>query len=257
MDWVKIGTLAGSIGIAIMELYHRLLKDRMNVALKREEIIHEELLKEIKRLIVEVEKVSDPYLVNIRKLRQESYLDLLLSSKIKKEMKKLKELAERYGMMGHITERLVTQTIEESVDDYLKNTNKKMDVYLKENFALNFTSSFIKIAVTNKEDIDTRWFEKIKQYFSKNLNDNIENEDSLIKFSKDLNQKIKSEDAIVFLKEERKKLDSQAKKIKGMLEKEKKKLTSWYSFWYGSREIRLKIDNFEKKEKENNRPKYL
>ena len=242
---------------AIMELYHRLLKDRRNDALERAKIVHEELLKEIRRLIEHVEKVSDPYLVIIGKLRQELYLDLLLSSKTKKEMKKLKELAERYRMMGHITERLVTQTIEESVDDYLKNTNKKMDGDLKNIFtSRRYTSIFINLVVINKEDIDTRWFEKKDPNFSKRINDNIESEDSLINFFKDLDQKIKSEYAIVFLKKERRKLLSQAEKIKVMLEKEKKKLTSFYSFWYGSGD-KIKIDNLKKKENENNRPKYL
>lgn len=257
MDWVKLVTLAGSIGMvitAIMELYHRLLKDRRNDALERAKIVHEELLKEIRRLIEHVEKVSDPYLVIIGKLRQELYLDLLLSSKTKKEMKKLKELAERYGMMGHITERLVTQTIEENVDDHLKNTNKKMELEkleigafgnLKALFSL-FLSSFIKIAVIKeKEDIDTGWFEKTKPDFSKKLNDIIEGDDSLIKFFKYLNQDLKNEDAIVFLKEERRKLLSQAEKTKVMLEKEKKKLTSWYSFLYGSGD-KIKLEEIRK-----------
>ena len=151
----------------------------------------------------------------------------------------------KYGDMGHIAQRIIYHIIEKNVNKFLNNSNEniiqdrlQIDSHifynLTEIFDHYFAEDFLKISVLKNMEFDTSWLEKRESSVYSILTENIVHGDSLVDFLRNIDSELKEEVSIKYLRIQRSELLLKIEEFCKILNKENKKLTSWYSFLYGS-----------------------
>lgn len=246
--------------VGIVTLYLLFEPPRSKDARNRARLVHDKLLKCLRKLEYNVENIMFPHLgdinntvyswkkFNLEILDNEKHSKLLIKEETKEKLSKLKENVVEYGKAGSLVAELIPSKIREKINAHLKNTNSVLSesnngIYIDNIaynnlfdifFSIDFEYAVLKAVVSGNVNLDRNWLETINPNVYREINDAILYSESLGTFLIELDKDLNSQVPIEMLKDTRKTLLSHIYELKKLLESEKENLTSFYGFLYRS-----------------------